>query len=289
MTMGALIMGNLLQSFLTDETANFEDREWIWMRYGTAYRATYTLYEITFAGNWPTNARPVLEKVSHLFVIFFVYFGEPLSRSGACSSWRLNPRLYVTVIAFAVIRVISAVFLKDTLDAAQNDAEHLVVDRLRKKAEYVEKLERIFRAIDDSGDGIITEARMNEILSNDKIAAYFQTLDLDVHEGAALFHLLDNGDGEVTLDEFIDGIMRCKGPARAIDQVAMHADLKQLDLKLARLARHLRDSDVIQSKTLSGKERRREREKESRNSVSGRSAHLRPFRPDVTTEPRPRK
>lgn len=269
MTMGALIMGNLLQSFLTDETANFEDREWIWMRYGTAYRATYTLYEITFAGNWPTNARPVLEKVSHLFVIFFV--------------------LYVTVIAFAVIRVISAVFLKDTLDAAQNDAEHLVVDRLRKKAEYVEKLERIFRAIDDSGDGIITEARMNEILSNDKIAAYFQTLDLDVHEGAALFHLLDNGDGEVTLDEFIDGIMRCKGPGRAIDQVAMHADLKQLDLKLARLARHLRDSDVIQSKTLSGKERRREREKESRNSVSGRSAHLRAFRPDVTTEPRPRK
>lgn len=28
---------------------------------------------------------------------------------------------------------------QDTLDAAQNDAEHLVVDRLRKKAEYVEK------------------------------------------------------------------------------------------------------------------------------------------------------
>lgn len=72
MTMGALIMGNLLQSFLTDETASFEDREWIWMRYGTAYRATYTLYEITFAGNWPTNARPVMERVSHLFVIFFV-------------------------------------------------------------------------------------------------------------------------------------------------------------------------------------------------------------------------
>ena len=45
-----------------------------------------------------------------------------------------------------------------------------------------------------------------------------------------MFHLIDNGDGEaggrrqgdvapkVTLEEFIDGIMRCKGPARAIDQ-----------------------------------------------------------------------
>lgn len=267
MTMGALIMGNLLQSFVTDESATFEDREWIWMRYGTAYRATYTLYEITFAGNWPTNARPVMEKVSHLFVIFFV--------------------LYVTVIAFAVIRVISAVFLKDTLDAAQNDAEHLVVDRLRKKAEYVEKLEHIFRAIDDSGDGIITEARMNEILSNAKIAAYFQTLDLDVHEGAALFHLLDNGDGEVTLEEFIDGIMRCKGPARAIDQVAMHADLKQLDNKLGKLAKLLKNADVITTKSLGRDRDGKGKEKSKRNSVPGRSAHLRAFRPDPSTEPRP--
>ncbi|OLQ02052.1 hypothetical protein AK812_SmicGene15157 [Symbiodinium microadriaticum] len=107
MTMGALIMGHLG----LDDDARFSSchmevgimSEVIWLKYGTAYRAMYTLYEITFAG-----------------------------------------------------------------------------------------LEIIFRAIDDSGDGIITEARMNEI------AAYFQTLDLDVHEGAALFHLLDNGDGEAS-------------------------------------------------------------------------------------------
>ena len=35
--------------------------------------------------------------------------------------------------------VVQPVRCQDTLDAAQNDAEHLVVDRLRKKAEYVEK------------------------------------------------------------------------------------------------------------------------------------------------------
>eukprot|EP00438_Fugacium_kawagutii_P012504 Skav212712 [mRNA] locus=scaffold113:236765:243904:- [translate_table: standard] len=44
---------------------------------------------------------------------------------------------------------------------------------------------------------------------------------------------------EVTLEEFIDGIMRCKGPARAIDQVAMHAELKQLDAKVTKLFRKL--------------------------------------------------
>mmetsp|Transcript_22864 Transcript_22864/g.52962 ORF Transcript_22864/g.52962 Transcript_22864/m.52962 type:complete len:100 (+) Transcript_22864:2-301(+) len=87
---------------------------------------------------------------------------------------------------------------------------------------------------------MITEDRLATILSNPKVVAYFQTMDLDVHESRVLFHLLDNGDGEVTLEEFIDGIMRCKGPARAIDQVAMHSELKQLDAKVGYLVRMFR-------------------------------------------------
>lgn len=235
MTMGALMMGNLLQAFILDEALPETERYFLWERYGTAYRATYTLFEITFAGNWPVNVRPVLENASQAFVVFFV--------------------LYITVVVFAVIRVISAVFLKDTFDAAQNDAEQLVVDKLRLKSQYIAKLERIFRAIDVQGDGVVTEERLMQILANPKVAAYFQTLDLDVHEGRALFHLLDNGDGEVTLDEFIDGIMRCKGHARAIDQVAMHADLKQLSRRIAKLHKEIRKSPVKTS-TSSGNHRK---------------------------------
>jgi len=228
MSMGGLALGNLLMEFVMDDAASLEDRQWIWLRYGTAYRALYTLYEITFAGNWPTNVRPVLEKVSHVYVIFFV--------------------LYVTVIVFAVIRVITAIFLKDTLDAAHNDAENLILDKMRKKAEYVGKLEAVFQAIDKCGDGMISEERLTEILSNPKVAAYFQTLELDVHESRALFHILDNGDGEVTREEFIDGILRCKGGARAIDQIQMHADLRQLDKKVVKLVKSLQKSDVIKGK-----------------------------------------
>jgi hypothetical protein len=33
--------------------------------------------------------------------------------------------------------VISAIFLKDTLDAANNDAEQAVVEQLQKKKQYV--------------------------------------------------------------------------------------------------------------------------------------------------------
>ena len=40
-----------------------------------------------------------------------------------------------------VIRVISAVFLSQTLEAASSDAEMMIQDRLTKKAKFVQKLE----------------------------------------------------------------------------------------------------------------------------------------------------
>ena len=94
------------------------------------------------------------------------------------------------------MRAAVKVFLKDTLEAAQNDAEQLVVERMHKKAAYIEQLEGVFRAIDTSGSGMITEERLSQILTNPKVRAYFQTIDLDLHEGTALFRLLANDSGE---------------------------------------------------------------------------------------------
>ena len=85
----------------------------------------------------------------------------------------------MTVIVFAVIRVISAIFLKDTLDAAHNDAENLIFDRLKKKESYVRKLQDIFKAIDNTSDGMVTEDKLSSVLANPTVAAYFHTLDVE--------------------------------------------------------------------------------------------------------------
>lgn len=246
MCVGALIISHLLQGFISDSSQDLDDRIWIWIHYGTAYRSLYTIFELTFAGNWPTYVRPVIENVSHSFVIFFV--------------------TYITMIAFALIRVITAVILKDTLEAAQNDAEHQVQERLQKKAEYIQKLEQVFTKLDDGGDGLITEERLIDMLEDPKVKAYFQTLDVDVHEGTALFHILDNGDGEVTLDEFINGILRCKGNARAIDQLAMHSDLRQVTKKLLQLEQNLNLPDFTKSQSI------------PRSRLSIQDGHLKAFR-----------
>lgn len=234
--MGSLVMGNLLQEFITDSEKPMEARVWVWTYYGTAYRAMYTMYEITLAGNWPTRARPVLEYVDHRFAIFYV--------------------IYVTLIVFAVIRIITAVFLRETLEAANNDAEMIVQERLLQNARYVKKLEGIFAAMDESGDGLLTEDEMTQLLQNPRVQAYLQSMDLDVAEGQALFQLLQNGEGMVTYEDFIDGVLRCKGPARAIDQICLQCDVKSVADSLKSLVSSLEETKIIRSKRRPGKKRR---------------------------------
>ena len=61
--------------------------------------------------------------------------------------------------------------------------------------------------------------------------------------------LADDGDGECTMDEFIAGILRCKGPARAIDQVAMQHDIWKLHDKVDKALGMMQPADGTGSQT----------------------------------------
>ncbi|CAK9022734.1 Sodium channel protein type 11 subunit alpha (NaN) (Sensory neuron sodium channel 2) (Sodium channel protein type XI subunit alpha) (Voltage-gated sodium channel subunit alpha Nav1.9) [Durusdinium trenchii] len=190
----------------------------------------------------------VLEYVGHGFVIFyllyitFVVFAVPRRfrrrspvghRAAFSPSWP-SP-------STEVIRVISAIFLRETLEAANNDAEMLVqeqlrkrIDRLHKKSTYVRKLEGIFAACDESGDGVLTENELTELMRDPRVQVYLESLEIDVRESTALFRLLQNSEGVICCDDFIDGILRCKGPARAIDQPLGDGILREPDVGATR-------------------------------------------------------
>jgi len=45
-------------------------------------------------------------------------------------------------------------------------------------------------------------------------------------------HFLDTGDGEVTLDEFMDGIPKMRGNARSTDVIHMLAVARRMEVKV---------------------------------------------------------
>jgi hypothetical protein len=101
MILSGMFLCGLLEGFITNPENDLTQRKWVFKYYGTAGRAIYTLFEVTLAGCWPNYIRPLIDHVSAWYILFAV--------------------LYISMVVFAIIRIITAIFLKETLLIAGAD------------------------------------------------------------------------------------------------------------------------------------------------------------------------
>merc|ERR1711879_929112 len=144
------------------------------------------MFEMTLSGCWPNYVRPLVDNVSHWFAVYFI--------------------IYVSWVVFAVTRIITAIFLKSTMDNQLIDDEVMASGHLRQKEKCVKRLAKLFQDADTSGDGLLSLDEMECLLADDHAKTWLQTLGLEVYETKQLFSLLDDGDGAITIDEFLTGI-----------------------------------------------------------------------------------
>lgn len=69
-------------------------------------------------------------------------------------------------------------------------------------------------------------------------------LELEYHDLLSLFEFLDNGDGQITLSEFIDGAARLRGSAKAIDVWRLETKVEVLMGEVIRLVRDDSEDEV---------------------------------------------
>lgn len=204
----ALILCQALNSFITDITMDYDTRFWVNRMFGNFVKSMYTMFEITFSGSWPTLARPVIEQVSPWYAIIFLS--------------------YVVLVVFACIRVITALFIKETMSIAASDTVLAVQERMRIVQNYVQKLRHVFVLADTDRDGFLSCKEFTESLKDPVVTSYLSIMDLEVNEVEPLFQLLDDGQGLVTIDEFVTGLTRLKGQARALDVVVISHDVQRI-------------------------------------------------------------
>merc|ERR1719387_1342486 len=126
--------------------------------YGRWSHSMLTMFEITIApGAWASSGRLLVYKVSRLYWLFFIP--------------------YVWGVTFAIVRVISAIFLKETLAVAADDKDTAVREREKKKAIYVEHLRKIFRAADQNHGGSINAEEFMDWLACPKMKTWMQVLE----------------------------------------------------------------------------------------------------------------
>lgn len=230
MLMSALFMCQALNSVVEDSEYDDSIREWVYLYYGTSSRAAWSMFELTFSGGWPAYARPLIENVSPGYAVFFA--------------------LYVTSVTFAMFRIITALFLKDTLRVASLDVDATILEKMSDKQHYTQKLADFFHAADTSEDGFLTQEEFERVMANEHLQAYLSTLELDSVKTRELFDILDDGSDYISIDEFVRSAVRLKGTARAQDlatmmrdMVFLRKDLKAVGSTLESIHRRLHDEE----------------------------------------------
>merc|ERR1712151_39426 len=135
---------------------------------------------------------------------------------------------YITLVVFAIIRIITALFLKDTLATAANDMELQLDDHRRKRLRLEDKLLELFEHADESGDGRVSLEEFEKVFKDSNVKAWCSLIDIEIREIHDLFDLLDDGDGIITYHEFVNNMARLKGSASSQDVVAILHDCHQI-------------------------------------------------------------
>merc|ERR1719199_36176 len=119
--MGGLFLCSILKSTIQDAAVDHSLRMWLYRYYGSSLRAIYTLFEVTLAGCWPNYFRRLIEDVNGWYAVFAV--------------------VYITIVVFAIIRIITALFLKKTLTVAGHDQDMQLSEQRVKAHNTMLKLE----------------------------------------------------------------------------------------------------------------------------------------------------
>lgn len=188
---GALLMARVVQPMIMDPLVDPELRIFLWETFGTCFQAYISMFELTM---WPgaiSKYRRLYEEVSPGLALFFVG--------------------YSILVTFAVVRVITAMFLKATLAAAAADEGKLNALKIAERSTYVELLKGAMTTADSSGDMLCEEefALINEM---PRMSQWLDEEGMAKMQQHMLFDALEV-NGKISYAEFLHAVERMSGPA----------------------------------------------------------------------------
>merc|ERR1712241_1628771 len=206
-----MVASQLAQEYIIDNTNPHDKRQELFLYYGTFSRSFITMFEIHMA-NWATPCRIYLETLGEIWGDIHVF--------------------YRCIMGFALMNVIGAVFVQQTMSVVQNDNDIMILKKQKEAESYNNKLKSLFSALDKDNDGNLTRMEFDEITQDAELKVWMRALDIDPEDLEGLFDLLDTGDGVVSMDEFLIGATRVQGPARSIDVAHLLTGMSRLERML---------------------------------------------------------
>eukprot|EP00928_Gymnodinium_smaydae_P042446 TRINITY_DN28582_c0_g1_i1.p1 TRINITY_DN28582_c0_g1~~TRINITY_DN28582_c0_g1_i1.p1 ORF type:complete len:598 (+),score=78.50 TRINITY_DN28582_c0_g1_i1:61-1854(+) len=206
-----LIMCQSFASFYSREDVSIEVRRECFGYFGSFSRMLITMFEVSI-GNWVPACRFLMDNVSEWFALFFL--------------------LYVCMWCFAVLRVITAVFITETNHACAQDLDIAIRRRNRERMLDMESLRELFNELDIDSNGGLTYEELQALITDPVLNAWLRTVNLHADDLNELHSLLADSKGNIRVKEFVDGIIKFRGVSKEIHMVALAELSRKIDAKV---------------------------------------------------------
>jgi len=208
----------------TETTANVEELEGY---YGNAGECFFTLLAAVTGGfDWTDVSNP-LGNISYFYKVFF--------------------QMYIIFVMIGVLNIIAGLFVNVAMTATSLDQDMVVDELIKEEARFVKKLVDLLNEGDADGSGTMSWDELVGYLEDERIKAYFNSLDLDVRCLTKVFEILDPhscGALEVDIEMFAKGCIENRGFAKNIDIVTVRTAVDKIDSKLDMVASHFGLNDI---------------------------------------------
>jgi len=231
-TATGLALSQMLGAFITDESKPVEVRRRVFQYFGTMSNSFLTMFEI-IEGNWVVTCRLLYDEVNEWYGLFYI--------------------LYRCCAMFAIIKVITAVFIAETNRHANSDDELALTKKQRQKEAYCAKLQSVFTELDHSGDGHLSWEELDRLINDEMMQSLLHTMEIDTNDLRYVFEALDNGDSQIDFKEFVGGLTQVRGPAKGLDVFKVLTSVGRMEHTLNKL---VGDVSKFQKQSMHGKSNR---------------------------------
>jgi len=124
---------------------------------------------------------------------------------------------YIAVACLVLMNLVTAIIVENAMETSRSDLEHQLQDKLTSEAREMKELMQLFKMMDEDHSGTLNWHEFKKSFKDREMKKKWRLLDFMPEECQEVFSLLDDGDGEICLDEFFEGLRRMKGPAQSKD------------------------------------------------------------------------
>ncbi|CAE8707090.1 unnamed protein product, partial [Polarella glacialis] len=156
--------------------------------FGTMGRSMFTLFQVTTTEGWADIARQSMQ-LEPWTAGFFI--------------------LYLHVTTFAILNVMIAVIVENTLDQAGNQRTRFLEKKKMSQRETFQRIYKVFKDGDADKDGVLTKEEFLLEMNREDIKRHLEQIGINVCEAENLFSILDyDGSGSLDAEEFLQGLMK---------------------------------------------------------------------------------